>query len=76
MYESEAMETPNKPDAEGAGTSRAVKTLITVGVVIGMMLILTWAVSVFFGIALVKSLAAVIIGLFLIGVALLVAGVG
>lgn len=75
MYESKAMDTPSRPDADGSGSSRAVKTLVTIFALIGLVLLLTWAVSVFFGIALVKSLAAVILMLFLIGVALLVAGV-
>jgi hypothetical protein len=74
MHRSENVDASQRAEADGGGT-RAMKSLLTVLAVIGLVLVLTWAVSVFFEIAIVKSLAAVIIALFLIAVGLLVAGV-
>ncbi len=73
MNESKAMDTPNSSEA---GSRRTSKTLVTVLALIAVVLVLTWAVAVCFEIAIIKSLAAVIIVLFLIGIALLLAGIG
>jgi hypothetical protein len=59
----------------GSGSRRATKTAGFILAVIGLIIVLTWAVSVFFEMAIVKSLAAVILAVFLIVIGLIAAGV-
>jgi membrane protein YdbS with pleckstrin-like domain len=62
-------------EPSGAGSRRATKAIVAALAVIALVMVLTWAVSVFFEIAIIKSLAAVILVLFIVVIALFVAGV-
>lgn len=75
MYGSKALDTQQGNQAGQAGSSPGMKTLGTILGAVVLVLILTWAVSVFFEIALIKALAAVILVLFGIVVALFVFGI-
>lgn len=75
MFGSKALDPSNRNDLGRDGGSSTTKTLGTVLGVIALVLVLTWAVSVFFEIALVKALAAVILILFGVIVALFMFGI-
>lgn len=69
------MNTHSGQQSSQGGTDPATRTIGIICAILGLIAVLTWAVSVFFGIALVKSLAGVILALFLIFIGLVVAGV-
>lgn len=64
------MDTHDKNDTDGGRN-----TLLVTVVVLGIALALTWAVATLFELAFAKALAAVIIFLFCVFVALLMAGI-
>jgi hypothetical protein len=74
MSGSKALDS-NRNDIGRDGASSGTKALGTILGVIALVLVLTWAVSVFFEIALVKALAAVILVLFGVIVALFMFGI-
>ncbi len=59
-----------------AGQPESRNTALIVASVLGIALALTWAVATLFEIAVVKALAAVVIGLFIILVAMFMSGIG
>jgi hypothetical protein len=75
MSGSKALDSSNRDDIGRDGASPGTRTLGTILGVIALVLVLTWAVSVFFEIALVKALAAVILVLFGVIVALFMFGI-
>jgi polyferredoxin len=70
------VENHDNKEVSATQTDRNKNTLAYVLGGIAIVLVLTWAVSTFFGFALVKALAGVILVLFAIAVALFMAGVG
>lgn len=56
--------------------NKSKKVFTVLLVIVAIVLALTWAVSVFFEMAIMKALAAVILGLFVVIVALFMSGFG
>jgi len=56
--------------------NRAKNALTAILIIVAIVLALTWAVSVFFEMAIVKALAAVVIGVFVLIVFLFMSGFG
>jgi len=68
------METHNGNEASTTRSRRATRTLGIVFVAIAFVIVLNWAILVLFELAIAKSLAAVILALFLIVIGLMLAG--
>jgi hypothetical protein len=68
------METHNGNEATTTNSNRATRTLGIAFAAITLVIVLTWAASVLFELAVAKSLAAVILALFLIVIGLMLAG--
>jgi len=60
------METHNANESATTSSNRATRTLGIVFAAITLVIVLTWAVAVLFELAIAKSLAAVILALFLV----------
>lgn len=65
------MENPNSKEIDSQKRTAGIVLAVLLSI-----LVLTWAVATFFEIALVKALAGVILVLFVIVIAVLMAGVG
>jgi hypothetical protein len=69
------MDTHDRTEASTTRSNRATKALGIVLAAITLVVVLSWAVSVLFELAVAKSLAVVILALFLIVIGLILAGV-
>jgi hypothetical protein len=69
------MQTQDGTGTGNAGSNRVTKTIVTLLAVAALVVVLTWAISVIFEVALVKALAGVVLILFAVVVAMFMLGI-